>query len=218
MGNEKSFWHTESGHTKACYQSASNTSLIVSHVIFETERLIGRHLEPEDLVPMLAVYGDADAMRWVGDGQPLVQDQCARWLEVTENNYRLRGYGMSALIERSSGEVVGFCGLVHPGGQLEAEIKYALKRSRWGLGLATEAARAMLVYGAEVMGLRSIIATIAPENSASHRVLVKAGMVPSSLRTNSDGTQIQVFAWQSHEDAVQPLSADVVSTDGNESP
>ena len=189
---------------------------IVSHVIFETERLIGRHLEPEDLAPMLAVYSDADAMRWVGDGKPLVQDQCARWLEVTENNYRLRGYGMSALIERSSGEVVGFCGLVHPGGQLEAEIKYALKRSHWGLGLATEAARAMLAYGAEVMGLRSVIATTAPENSASHRVLVKAGMVPSALRTNSDGSQTQVFAWQSKNNAFQTLSVDAGSTDGHE--
>ena len=121
-----------------------NAQLVASQPIFETSRLLGRHLEPGDLGAMLEVYGDADAMRWVGDGQPLEESQCARWLEVTENNYRLRGYGMSTLVERASGEVVGFCGLVHPGGQSEAEIKYALKRRYWGLGLATEAARAML--------------------------------------------------------------------------
>lgn len=58
----------------------------MTRTIFETERLIARHLEPEDLAPMLEVYGDADAMRWVGDGIPLSEGQCIQWLEVTENN------------------------------------------------------------------------------------------------------------------------------------
>jgi len=176
----------------------------VSKVIFETDRLIVRHLQPNDLAPMLEVYGDADAMRWVGDGQAITEAQCRRWLEVTEDNYRRRGYGMSALVERSSGEVVGFCGLVHPGGQPEAEIKYALKLRCWGRGFATEAARAMLLYGARVKGLRCVIATAAPENLASHRVLTKAGMSATELRANEDGTHTQVFAWEAGPGTVVP--------------
>jgi RimJ/RimL family protein N-acetyltransferase len=168
----------------------------MTHVVFATERLIGRHLEPGDLAALVAVYGDPDAMRWVGNGEPLDRAGCRRWLDVTADNYRRRGYGMCALVERHSGITVGFCGLVHPDGQAEAEIKYALARDHWGRGFATEAARAMLGYGASAHGLSRIIATTAPENTASHRVLEKAGMRSTALRENDDGSFTQLFEWQ----------------------
>lgn len=167
----------------------------MSNIIFETPRLIARQLGPADLGDMLEVYGDEDAMRWVGDGQPITREGVIRWLEVTAGNYRKRGYGMSALVLRESGEIVGFCGLVHPGGQPEAEIKYALKRGHWGKGIATEAAAAMLAYGSRRHGLSYIIATTAPGNLASHRVLIKAGMTRGPLVRNDDGSSTQVFEW-----------------------
>lgn len=168
----------------------------MSAIVFESGRLIGRRLVADDLAAMLAVYGDADAMRWVGDGQPITRRQCAEWLEVTERNYRQRGYGMFALVERGTGQVVGFCGLVHPGRQDEAEIKYALDRRYWGRGLATEAAAAVLAFAAGTLGLARVIATTAPENTASHNVLRKAGMVCEGIRANDDGSRTQVFGWR----------------------
>jgi len=167
--------------------------------IFETSRLVARHLEEGDLEDMLAVYGDEDAMRWVGDGRALTRAGGVEWLGITRENYRKRGYGMSAIVWRASGEIIGFCGLVHPGGQLEPEIKYAFKRSHWGKGVATEAARAMLAYGARSLGLHHVIATTAPENLASHRVLLKAGMVRGELLLHKDGSSTQLFEWHAQE-------------------
>lgn len=172
--------------------------------VFETSRLIVRRLQPDDLAPLFAVYGDADAMRWVGDGEPITKDECVKWLEVTANNYRVRGYGMFALLDRKTGDVFGFCGLVYPDGQADAEIKYALKRSHWGVGLATESANAMLAYGAREHHLTEIIATTAPQNIASHRVLLKAGMKRAEIRDNEDGTHTQVFRWQVNTDEKAP--------------
>jgi RimJ/RimL family protein N-acetyltransferase len=167
--------------------------------MYSTERLLVRRIEPTDVDAMHAVYGDADAMRWVGDGVPLARERCAEWLVVTQRNYAVRGYGMSALVARHSGEVIGFCGLVHPGGQSEVEIKYALRRAFWGKGLATEAATGMLFYGASAFGIASVIATTAPANTASHRVLGKAGMQRGELRRNEDGSFTQFFVWQRNE-------------------
>jgi ribosomal-protein-alanine N-acetyltransferase len=167
-------------------------------LVFETSRLRCRRWIKSDFDPLYAVYSDSDAMRWVDDGQPITRAECERWFEVTHTNYRLRGYGMFALEDRESGEVVGFCGLVHPGGQVEAEIKYALRRSRWGAGLASEAVPALLSYGAQEHGLTRIIATVAPDNIASQRVLAKAGMRLAQRRTNDDGTTTLVFAWSAH--------------------
>lgn len=163
--------------------------------LFHTDRLSCRRWVPEDFEALVRVYGDADAMRWVGDGLAITPDQCRHWLEVTEKNYRTRGYGMFALEDRSTSLVVGFCGLVHPGGQPDAEIKYALDRPYWGRGLATEAATSLLAYGARAHGLPKVIATAAPDNHASHRVLLKAGMSPAGTRTNDDGSQTRLFVW-----------------------
>lgn len=164
--------------------------------VFETPRLFARRLGADDVDALHAVYGDDEAMRWVGDGQALSREGCAAWVGVTQRNYATRGYGMFALLERAApAEVVGFAGLVHPGGQEAAEIKYALRRSHWGRGLASEAAAALLSHGARVHGLRRIIATVDPENLASQRVLLKAGMQLGELRRDADGALTQYFVW-----------------------
>lgn len=178
----------------------------MSNILFETTRLAARPLQPADLPALLDVYGDADAMRWVGEGRAITTEECIAWLEVTAANYQRHGYGMCALVERESGTVVGFCGLVHPGGQPEAEIKYAFRRSCWGRGFATEAARALLAWGAARHGLRRVIATTAPENTASHRVLTKAGMRAAGLRQNDDGSRTQLFAWEADDAAHEAAS------------
>ena len=163
--------------------------------VFVTARLRGRRWRATDLEHLMRVYGDADAMRWVGDGSPLTLDEAERWLEVTADNYATRGYGMFALEDRASGEVVGFVGIVHPGGQAEPEVKYAFARERWGRGLATEAVSGVVAYGASQHGITRMIATVAPGNAASQRVLAKAGFVPGEPRQESDGSQTLVFEW-----------------------
>ncbi len=134
-------------------------------------------------------------MRWVGDGTPLTREEAERWLEVTRTNYERRGYGMFALEDTVTGEVVGFIGIVHPGGQSEPEVKYALAREHWGKGLATEAVQGIVEYGSSAHALAQMIATTAPENTASHRVLRKAGFKGSGVRSNDDGTVTWLFTW-----------------------
>ena len=144
---------------------------------------------------MFAVYSDPEAMRWVGDGLPISRGKCEEWFEVTERNYATRGYGMFTLVHRESGVVVGFAGLVHPGGRPEPEIKYALHRSHWGLGLPSEAVLRLLAYGASAHDLQRIIATVAPGNVASQRALVRAGMSLLHRRPNEDGSTTLVYEW-----------------------
>lgn len=164
--------------------------------LFETTRLRCRRWISADRERLFAVYADAEAMRWVGDGKPITPAECDAWLAVTAANYARRGYGMFALEDRATGEVIGFCGLVHPGDQPEPEIKYALLRSHWGRGLASEAVPALLRHGSTAYGLRRIIATVAPANLASQRVLRKAGLAFARTRRNEDGSSTQVFEWR----------------------
>lgn len=168
---------------------------------FTTERLLVRRWQDSDLLALVAVYGDADAMRWVGEGRAITNDECVHWLAVTRTNYEKRGYGMFAIEQRSSPGVIGFCGIVHPGDQPEPEVKYALLRSHWGRGFATEAVSGLIAYAARVHKLAFLIATAAPANVASHRALLKAGMLRAELSANADGTDTQLFHWRAGESA-----------------
>lgn len=144
--------------------------------LFETSRLTVRMLSRDDIDAMVAVYGDPEGMRWVGDGTALSREQCERWVEVTERNYAARGYGMAAAVLRAAGDVIGFCGIVHSGQPPEPELKYAFRRDVWGQGYAGETAAGMVRYAFAELGLDEIHATVYPENKASARVLEKAGL------------------------------------------
>ena len=164
--------------------------------VFTTLRLIVRRWHPEDLTPLVQVYGDAEAMRYVGNGQPIAEAACKQWITTTLDNYRKRGYGMYALVEAGTKTVIGFAGLVHPGGRPEPEVKYALLRSYRGQGFATEAVSGLLRYARDELGLARIIATTHPENTPSHRVLTKVGMTRGERVVEKDESETLIFRWQ----------------------
>lgn len=172
-------------------------------LVLMTERLLVRRWVPDDREPLLRIYGDAEAMRWVADGVPLTQQQAANWLEVTANNYRQRGYGMYTVTLRNGGSIIGFCGLVHPDDQDKPEVKYAFAREHWGHGYASEVVCALLPYAAEKLGLKQIIATVAPDNAASRRVLSKAGMTLIDTLPEDDGSQTLLLSWHAPAVALQ---------------
>lgn len=163
--------------------------------LFETPRLVARRITLEDVPAMLAVYGDREAMRYVGDGEPLDEAGCRGWVEVTDRNFERRGYGMVAFVERATGQAVGFGGVVHPGDQPEVEVKYAFRRDRWGEGFATEAVVELMRHAERVWDVRRVIATVDPANRASQGVLAKVGFVHAEDRRNEDGTVTGVWEW-----------------------
>ncbi len=127
----------------------------------------------------MRVFRDPEVMRF-GDG---VQspDWVRQWLQRRLEDYHQgRGLGVWAVVEKSSGETIGYCGLFFfPDvcGQPEIEIGYRLARSHWGRGYATEAARAVRDYAFQTLNVQRLIALIDPENTASIRVAEKLGMV-----------------------------------------
>lgn len=168
----------------------------MDNTVFETERLVVRRWRDSDLPHILAVYGDAEVTKWVGNGKPITEEEAREWLVVTQRNYEKYGYGMFAVEFRSRPGIIGFCGIVHPMGQEEAEVKYAYLPSVWGHGIATEALSGLISYGINIHGLSRLIATTALENVASHAVLLKVGMSRGELRVEKDGSFTQIFEYE----------------------
>ncbi len=147
-------------------------------VIVETDRLVVRLLRHSDVDAMNRVFGDPEVMRF-GNGVQ-TSEWVRNWLCCCLANYQEKsGVGPWAVIEKSSAEVIGYCGMFYFSnvcGQPETEIGYRLARSYWGRGYATEAARAVLNYAFNILRLPRLISIIDPFNVRSIRVAEKLGM------------------------------------------
>jgi RimJ/RimL family protein N-acetyltransferase len=153
-------------------------------VIFETERLIARQYEPDDVDATFAIYSDPDVWRWLGGGEPYkdleqsraaVQRQMDRYAAET-------ALGSWAVVVRETGEMIGTVLLLPLEGGPEIEVGYHFGRFAWGQGYATEAVRATIRYGFSSLEVDQLSAVVFPENVASQRVLEKAGMTYRGMR------------------------------------
>lgn len=104
------------------------------------------------------------------------------------------GFGLWAISPKAWGELIGFCGFWSSGedGRV-GELLYGIATPYWGEGLATEAARALIRYGFEEIGLDRIIAGADTENAASLRVMEKAGMIHDG-RDRRNGQDLTYYA------------------------
>lgn len=142
---------------------------------------------------MASIYGDPEAMRFVGDGRSLTVADCLYWVEVTDKNFEKRGYGMVAFVERDSNDLIGCAGLVHPDQQPEAELKYAVRRDKWRQGFAVEMAGGLLEYAQRCLAISCIQATVYSEHLVSQRVLARLGFRKVRDRVNEDESITQVW-------------------------
>jgi ribosomal-protein-alanine N-acetyltransferase len=91
-------------------------------------------------------------------------------------HWQRHGFGLWALSPKASGQFVGRCGVGYLHELKDAELAYALARPFCGQGLATETVRRTLQHAFEDLRLPRVIGVARPENVASQKVMVKAGM------------------------------------------
>jgi RimJ/RimL family protein N-acetyltransferase len=142
----------------------------------ETERLLLREFGLDDLAAFYELGTDPALTRFTG-GVALKDMDEAREVLLARPlaDYRKHGFGRWACVLKSSGRIIGFAGLKYLEDLGEVDLGYRLLPAYWGLGLATEASRAVLDHGFGPLGLEEIIGLVDPENRPSVRVLEKLG-------------------------------------------
>jgi len=144
--------------------------------VLETQRLVLREFQFEDLDALAAILCDRETMRYY----PASFDRAAvaDWIRRNRTRYANDGYGLWAMILKSTRELIGDCGLVRQSVDAvdEIEIGYHVRRDLWNQGYASEAARACRDYGFAKLKVDRLISLIRPENLASRRVAEKNGM------------------------------------------
>jgi RimJ/RimL family protein N-acetyltransferase len=110
--------------------------------LLETSRLVLRQFDERDWDDLHRMFEDEECVRYTIK-TPLTHWQTWRTLAGYVGHWSMRGYGPYAVVEKSSGKMMGPVGLWYPGDWPEPEIKWSLSREFWGKGYATEAALAV---------------------------------------------------------------------------
>jgi RimJ/RimL family protein N-acetyltransferase len=144
--------------------------------ILKTDRLILREWRLDDLEAFAAMSADPNVMQFLTvDGKPDSRFGAWRALCGMVGHWQLRGFGLFAVVERSTGAFVGRIGPWMPEGWPDFEIGWTLCSEHWGRGYATEAVNACLAYAFNELGRPHISSFILPENVRSIRVAERVG-------------------------------------------
>ena len=150
------------------------------HIFLETERLVLRRFTEADVDNLVDLDADPDVMRFINGGKPTPRDVIRDDILPAFLSYyeRFAGYGFWAVVEKSSGDFLGWFHFrpAEGAGLDEPELGYRLRRSAWGKGYATEGSRALIRKGFEELGVWRVVASTMAVNVASRRVMEKAGL------------------------------------------
>ena len=144
----------------------------------ETDRLLLRRWRDQDREPFARINADPIVMEHFPAA--LSPAESDRLIDNIEAHFERQGFGLWAAELRATGEFIGFIGLAVPRFQAAftpcVEIGWRIDTAYWGMGLATEGARAALHLGFGNFRLDEIVSFTVPANLRSRRVMEKLGM------------------------------------------
>lgn len=145
----------------------------------ETQRLHFRALSPSDFDAWLPLFAAPDVATFLEmDATLSPQECCQQWFSKSQHREQNGLGGMNVLIDKSTGLLVGQCGLLIQTIEKteRLEIGYSILPQHWGSGYATEAAQKCRDYAFEHHLADSLVSMVHTENIASERVAIKNGM------------------------------------------
>lgn len=141
----------------------------------ETPRLVIRPWTPEDRPEMARITTNPEVMQYIHSGG-LTDEQIDHNLARHARNLAEHGVCMGALVEKTSGRLVGIAGIQPLGTTPDFEIGWILERESWGKGYATEAGEAAMNHVLHTLARPRVVAIINPGNEPSKRVAGRIGM------------------------------------------
>lgn len=146
--------------------------------VITTKRLGLRNWKPSDEQSFIEMGRDAEVMRYF-PGLASAEETKAL-IGRLKTHYDEFGYTYFAVDRLDTSEFIGFTGLLNQTWESEftpcVDMGWRLKRSAWGQGFATEAAKAAMEAGFTEFKLNEIFAFAAKGNFGSEQVMKKLGM------------------------------------------
>ena len=150
----------------------------------ETKRLIIREIRETDLEGMYKLDSNSKVHKYLGNNPIKTKEEAKNAIQFIREQYKERGIGRFAVIEKKSGEFIGWSGFKLNKGKKEAlngfdnfiDIGYRFIPKYWKKGYALEAAIACLDFGFKTLKYDIIYGAADLENIGSNKILQKIGL------------------------------------------
>jgi [ribosomal protein S5]-alanine N-acetyltransferase len=161
------------------------------------ERIQLRPFSLEDAPWVQKLAGDyAIADTTLNLPHPYLDGMAENWISGHAEAFENRESLTLAIVDTLPNALVGAISLMGMTQGYRAELGYWIGKPYWGRGFCTEAARLMLNYAFEQLGMRRVYSSHLARNPASGRVMQKIGM-------KYEGTQKRhIQKWEKLEDLV----------------
>jgi [ribosomal protein S5]-alanine N-acetyltransferase len=149
-----------------------------------------------DAAFILTLVNDPDWLQFIGDKDVhTLADALAYIRSGPMSLYARFGFGLWAVALRSTGALIGICGLIKRDLWDDIDLGFALLPEHRRQGYAHEAAQATLAYARDALGLRHVIALVTPENASSIQLLERLGLRSSRMvRLSAEGDEVCLFS------------------------
>lgn len=145
-------------------------------VLLETGRLSLRTPLLSDHAFFTRLYGNPRVMQHIPPTKgPLSAREAEKRLHGLIRHWKEHGYGMFVVEMKASALPIGYCGLRWLEEAGEIELGYIIDEPYWGMGIASEAARACVGYAADSLTADTLVSLTHPANTASQHLLSKLG-------------------------------------------
>ena len=156
-----------------------------------TLRLTLRQPSVADIDAIYAIHSDPRACEHNPSDMLGSRQEAAELLGRWNTHWSERGYGYFSIDLPDADGPIGFCGIkrVRFRGDQVLNLFYRLDPDFWGQGFASEAAETVVDYADRRLPGLAMIAKVRPQNTASHRIVTKLGLVkrPSLGEVGEDG-------------------------------
>lgn len=142
----------------------------------DTERLHLREFNAADAAFMLRQLNEPSFIENIADRGVRTLEQAANYLSNGAiASYQRSGYGFWAVVEKTSGQLIGMCGLVKRDNLLHPDLGYSFLPEYFGKGYAFEAAQACVQAAKHQFNLPQLVAIVNTNNLPSRRLAEKLG-------------------------------------------
>ncbi|MGD0967317.1 MAG: GNAT family N-acetyltransferase [Candidatus Aquilonibacter sp.] len=172
------------------YRNERSLEIWELSVIVETERLLLRRWNDQDVAEAVPIYAKPEVMEYIPGGVWSPARTARAITRMRELDIE-QGFGFYPVVVKSLGTIIGHCGLGRLEQTPEIEVAYILDSPHWGQGYASEAVRATVAYAFSKLKISRIVAVAFPENVRSIGVMRAAGMSPVGLAQHFGATLVK---------------------------
>ncbi|MBD7943624.1 GNAT family N-acetyltransferase [Psychrobacillus sp. FSL K6-2684] len=171
------------------------------NIVGETERLCLVVFEERFLDSAKLFWGDNDVMKSCGGASS--HEALPRTIEFYRECHEEKNLSVYAVMEKSSGEIIGAAGFNVEDKIEEVELIYHFNKKSWGKGYATEAVAACMDIVRNHPNVLIVSASASIENAGSLKILERAGFTYLGLKWFDDTQQEEpVYEYRPNKETI----------------